>query len=70
MATYGGALFNYRLSFGLISAIYAREQGVIDQQYFVIIFLIILSSSLITAIYEKKSSHQLSLSQGPTGPMS
>lgn len=51
-------LFNYRLSFGLISAIYGREKGLISDQYFNITLLTILFASILVALFEKKHAVQ------------
>jgi glutathione-regulated potassium-efflux system ancillary protein KefC len=54
MAKYGGLLFNYRLSFGLVTAIYGFERNLISVEIFNTILLCVLFSSLGATYLEKK----------------
>jgi Kef-type K+ transport system membrane component KefB len=54
MSKYGGLLFNYRLSFGLVAAIYGFERNLISAEIFNTILLCVLFSSLGTTYVEKK----------------
>jgi Kef-type K+ transport system membrane component KefB len=54
MSKYGGLLFNYRLSFGLVTAIYGYERNLISVEIFNTLLLCVLFSSLGTIYLEKK----------------
>jgi len=54
VSLYAGLLFNYRLSFGLVTAIYGFDTGMINSEMFNTILLCILFSSLIAAYFGKK----------------
>ena len=53
-ARYGGILFNYRLSFGIVGAIYAIEKEIISKELASVVLLLIAASSVINVILEKK----------------
>jgi Kef-type K+ transport system membrane component KefB len=53
LAKYGGIIFNYRLSFGLVTALYGLEQKIITSEIFNTILLCVLFSSLIATYFEK-----------------
>lgn len=55
-ARFAGVVFNYRLSFGLIAAIYGLESGVISADISTVILLCVLVSSLIAAYLQKRLS--------------
>jgi len=54
IANYGGFLFNYRLSFGLITAIYGFKKEILTVELFNTILLCVLFSSLIATYGEKR----------------
>ncbi len=53
---YGGILFNYRLSFGIVGAIYAIEKEIISKELASVVLLLIAVSSVVNVILEKKFS--------------
>ncbi|MFH1729083.1 MAG: cation:proton antiporter [Pseudomonadota bacterium] len=53
LARYGGVLFNYRLSFGIVIGVYAYETNIIDINVLNIILLIVGISSVLAVILEK-----------------
>lgn len=55
LAKYGGILFNYRLSFGIVTGMYAFELKIIDHNLLNVILLIVGISSIISVVLEKKS---------------
>jgi len=54
VARFGAVLFNYRLSFGLVAAIFGLRRGIIDSSLFNVILLCVLFSSLAAVVIEKK----------------
>jgi len=56
---FGANLFNYRLSFGLIAITYGLTRGIITNDYFNIVSLIILASSIVAGILEKRGKVRL-----------
>lgn len=46
-ASFSGILFNYRLSFGIITATVGLETGIISEQLFSVIMLVVVSSAAI-----------------------
>lgn len=54
IARYGGALFNYRLSFGIVTAMYAYERKVIDITIFNTILLVVAISSVFTVLAQRR----------------
>jgi glutathione-regulated potassium-efflux system ancillary protein KefC len=54
ISKYGGLLFNYRLSFGLVTAIYGFERKILTSEMFNTLLLCILFSSLIATYLERK----------------
>jgi len=54
ISRYGGILFNYRLSFGLVTAIYGYERKILTSEMFNTILLCVLFSSLIATYWEKR----------------
>lgn len=57
VATYAGILFNYRLSFGLVTALYGFEKGILTSEMLNTILLCVLFSSLLTTRFEKRKFH-------------
>ena len=53
LAKYTGVIFNYRLSFGLVTAMYAFERGLIDLSILNIILLIVSISSVFAVLLSK-----------------
>jgi Kef-type K+ transport system membrane component KefB len=51
---YAGILFNYRLSFGLVTAIYGYEKQILTSEIFNTLLLCVLFSSLIATYWEKR----------------
>jgi len=54
VSNYAGILFNYRLSFGLVTAIYGYEKQILTSEMFNTILLCVLFSSLIATYLEKR----------------
>ncbi len=54
VSKYAGILFNYRLSFGLVTAIYGYEKQILTSEMFNTILLCVLFSSLIATYLEKR----------------
>jgi glutathione-regulated potassium-efflux system ancillary protein KefC len=54
ISKYAGILFNYRLSFGLVTAIYGFERKILTSEMFNTILLCVLFSSLIATYWEKR----------------
>jgi glutathione-regulated potassium-efflux system ancillary protein KefC len=54
VSKYAGILFNYRLSFGLVTAIYGYERKILTSEMFNTILLCVLFSSLIATYLEKR----------------
>jgi len=54
VSKYAGILFNYRLSFGLVTAIYGYEKKMLTPEMFNTILLCVLFSSLIATYWEKR----------------
>ena len=50
MALYGGKVFNFRLSFGIIAANVGLEKGLIDSPMFGVIMLVIITSAAIPSV--------------------
>lgn len=50
MAAYGGKIFNFRLSFGIIAANVGLEKGLIDTGMFTVIMLVIIASAAIPSL--------------------
>lgn len=63
-AAYSGILFNYRLSFGIITATVGLESGIISEQMFAVIMLVVVSSAAIPGVFlrerveEEESNHE------------
>jgi len=53
LSRYGALLFNYRLSFGIVAAIYAFEQNILSHNMLNVILIVIAISSLLTVIFKK-----------------
>ena len=51
LAAYSGKIFNFRLSFGIISATVGLEKGLIDEGMFAVIMLVVISSAAIPSIF-------------------
>lgn len=54
-----GLLFNYRLSFGIITATVGKESGLIDEAQYSIILLIIVCSALLPALFLRDTPNEL-----------
>lgn len=54
LAAYSGKVFNFRLSFGIISATVGLEKGLIDPAMFSVIMLVVISSAAIPSIFLRK----------------
>ena len=65
VAVFGSVIFNYRLSFGLIAAVYGLEQNAITRGQFSSITLTILLLSIIGAFIEKKKYGDFKLPSAP-----
>ena len=65
VARYGGIIFNYRLSFGIVTGMYAYNEGLISIQLLNIIFLIVAVSSIIAVFLEKKLEKEVCLVKSP-----
>lgn len=65
VARYGGIIFNYRLSFGIVTGMYAYSEGLIGIQLLNIIFLIVALSSVIAVALEKKLEKEVCLIKSP-----
>ncbi len=50
----GGLLFNYRLSFGIVTAMYAFERGALSAAVYNIVLLVIALSSIFTVIVQRR----------------
>lgn len=50
-AHYSGVLFNYRLSFGIITANVGLETGIISHQMFSVIMIVVVASAVIPSIF-------------------
>ena len=54
LSRFGGLLFNYRLSFGIVTAMYAFERGAVSTGVYNIILLVIAISSIFTVIMQRR----------------
>lgn len=54
LSRFGGLLFNYRLSFGIVTAMYAFEREAISVGVYNIILLVIAISSIFTVVAQRK----------------
>jgi Kef-type K+ transport system membrane component KefB len=54
VSTYAGVIFNYRLSFGLVTALYGFEKEIITIEVFNTLLLCVLFSSLVATWFEKR----------------
>ncbi len=54
-----GLLFNYRLSFGIITATVGKEAGLIDEAQYSIILLIVVCSALLPALFLRDTPNEL-----------
>ena len=65
LSRYGGLLFNYRLSFGIVTAMYAFEREAISTGVYNIILLVIAISSIFTVIMQRRQGEpRLTASEG------
>jgi glutathione-regulated potassium-efflux system ancillary protein KefC len=60
VSKYAGVIFNYRLSFGLVTALYGFEKEIITVEMFSTILLCVLFSSLIATYFEKRHEFKTS----------
>lgn len=54
LSRFGGLLFNYRLSFGIVTAMYAFERGALSTEVYNIVLLVIALSSIFTVIMQRR----------------
>ena len=64
LAKFGGLLFNYRLSIGIATAMYAFERQSVSIEVQNIILLAIAASSLFTVVAQKWSERKITASEG------
>lgn len=64
LAKFGGLLFNYRLSIGIATAMYAFERQSVSVEVQNIILLAIAASSLFTVVAQKWSERKITASEG------
>ena len=65
LSRFGGLLFNYRLSFGIVTAMYAFERGAVSTGVYNIILLVIAISSIFTVIMQRRQGEpRLTASEG------
>lgn len=55
-AGFGGILFNYRLSFGIITANVGLEKGIIDHNLYAIIMLVVVSSAALPGLFLRRKT--------------
>ena len=65
VARFGGIVFNYRLSFGIVTGMYAYDAGLITIELLNIIFLIVALSSVISVFLEKKLEKEVCIVKAP-----
>jgi Kef-type K+ transport system membrane component KefB len=66
VAKYGGIIFNYRLSFGIVTGMYAYDMNFIDIQLLNVIFLIVALSSIFSVFLEKRLEKEVCLVKSPS----
>ena len=65
LSRFGGLLFNYRLSFGIVTAMYAFERGALSTGVYNIVLLVIAISSIFTVIMQRQRGEpRLTASEG------
>ena len=65
LSRWGGLLFNYRLSFGIVTAMYAFERGALSAGVYNIVLLVIALSSIFTVIMQRRHGEpRLTASEG------
>ena len=65
LSRFGGLLFNYRLSFGIVTAMYAFERGALSTGVYNIVLLVIAISSIFTVIMQRRRGEpRLTASEG------
>ena len=64
VAYYAGVIFNYCLTFGLVTAIFGLERDIITPEMFNTILLCVLFSSLAATHFEKKEKVKARMQQG------
>lgn len=65
LSRFGGLLFNYRLSFGIVTAMYAFERGALSSGVYNIVLLVIAISSIFTVIMQRRQGEpRLTASEG------
>jgi len=65
VARYGGIIFNYRLSFGIVTGIYAFQEKLIGLQLLNVILLIVAVSSIVSVYLEKRLAQEICLIKPP-----
>lgn len=60
-----GLLFNYRLAFGIVTATVGRESGVISEEQYSIIMLVIVCSAVLPAILLRDTPNELDPTMPP-----
>jgi glutathione-regulated potassium-efflux system ancillary protein KefC len=58
---YGSIIFNHRLSFGIVTAMYAYESGVIDEKILSTTLIIVLLLSIISVVFAKKKGFKINV---------
>lgn len=65
LSRFGGLLFNYRLSFGIVTAMYAFERGALSTGVYNIVLLVIAISSIFTVVMQRRRGEpRLTASEG------
>lgn len=64
---YAGMVFNYRLSFGIITANVGLEKGLIDSGMYAVIMLVIVSSAALPSLFLRGKTKKDSLSKPEQG---
>jgi len=57
MAAYSGKIFNFRLSFGIITANVGLEQGLISPGMFTVIMLVVIGSAAIPSLFLRNNDY-------------
>jgi len=57
IAKLSGLVYNFRLSFGIIVAIFGLEAGIITEEIYVMLLIIVLITSLISSVILKSSAY-------------
>ena len=68
-ANFSGLLFNYRLSFGIITANVGLETGLISAELYAVIMLVVVSSAAIPSLFLRKKSNDDKQQQSSKTPI-